>query len=104
MEEITGNEGSSYKIVIQIETLLNKLKIGTQNEDVQNVSSASSIEVSHERGEDDDYLQLLSKCSCLKHIANLLDDIFEINLKVKYLPFPKLRLHQGLYLMKMLIN
>ena len=80
MEEVSGHDGSSYEIVLQMETLLNKLKINTKNEAVQNVSSACSIEVSHEKGEDDDYLQLLLKCSCLKHITNLLDDVFEIDL------------------------
>ena len=43
---------------------------------------ASSSMASDKKGmeEDDDYLKLLSECSCIKHIVNLLDDIFEINL------------------------
>ena len=43
---------------------------------------ASSSMASDKKGmeEDDDYLKLLSECSCIKHIVNLLDDVFEINL------------------------
>ena len=46
---------------------------------------ASSIITSDKKGmeeddEIDDYLKLLSECSCLKHIVNLLDDVFEMNL------------------------
>ena len=42
----------------------------------------SSIIASDKKGmeKDDDYLKLLSECSCIKHIVNLLDDVFEMNL------------------------
>ena len=61
---------------------MNKLKENTKNEASNNVFKSSSIITSDKKGmeEDDDYLQLLSECSCLKHIVNLLDDVFEINL------------------------
>ena len=79
-EKTPGDGESSYEIILQMETLLNKLKENTKNEASHSVSRASSIEISNLKAEDDDYLQLLSKCSCLKHIVNLLDDVFEINL------------------------
>ena len=64
---------------------MNKLKENTINEASNNVIKASSIITSDKKGmeEDDeinDYLKLLSECSCLKHIVNLLDDVFEMNL------------------------
>ena len=62
---------------------MNKLKENTKNEASNNVIKASSIIASDKKGmeeDDDDYLKLSSECSCLKHIVNLLDDVFEMNL------------------------